>query len=149
MKSGYRYFLAAALGCLLAPHSFAQAGNNNPTGVTGEFNGSITTAGHYDPFTGNAKRIIDDIVVPGSIGAYPLKWSRILNTRGVSSSFGDACGWSHSYAWGLWVRSSNPPPLGGENQYVWPLCGVSYPDGRCLDMWSYASALRRVEVYGH
>ena len=73
MKSYYRYFLAAAIGCLLAPHSFAQAGNNNPTGVTGEFNGSITTAGHYDPFTGNAKRVIDDIVVPGSVGAYPLK----------------------------------------------------------------------------
>src|SRR4029077_5012086 len=35
----------------------------------------------YDPYTGNMKRDIDDIVVPGSIGAYPLKWTRHWNSH--------------------------------------------------------------------
>ncbi|MEN3369149.1 MAG: hypothetical protein V7609_1292, partial [Verrucomicrobiota bacterium] len=69
MKSYFSYFAAAGVGCVLASHSFAQMGNNNPTSVTGEFSGSITTGGHYDPYTGNAKRVIEDIVVPASIGA--------------------------------------------------------------------------------
>ena len=45
----------------------------NPTGPSGEYNGSITTGGSYDPYTGNAKRFVDDLTVTGSIGAYPLK----------------------------------------------------------------------------
>jgi hypothetical protein len=49
--------------------------------VAGAFNGQITTGNSYDPYTGNAKGEIDDIVVPGSIGAYPLKWSRFWNSH--------------------------------------------------------------------
>jgi RHS repeat-associated protein len=100
-------------------------GNDNPTSVTGEFSGSITTGCHYDPYTGNAKRVIEDIVVPGSIGAYPLKWTRILNTRS---------GWTNSYNWDLWFRAPQPPH-GGEEQYEGPVGGVSYPDGRHIDLW--------------
>lgn len=50
---------------LLAPSLFGQAGNDNPGGVTAEYHGNVTTAGDYDPYTGNARREIDDIVVPG------------------------------------------------------------------------------------
>src|SRR5690348_6473755 len=50
----------------------AEMGDDNPTGVAGIYNGQITTAGNYDPYTGNAVRTVDDIVVPGSVGAYPL-----------------------------------------------------------------------------
>jgi hypothetical protein len=89
--------LVTFAGLSLAPHAFAQAGSNNPGGVTAEYHGSITTAGYYDPYTGNAKREIDDIVVPGSIGAYPLKYTRTFNTRG-------SAGWTHNYEWSLWVR---------------------------------------------
>jgi hypothetical protein len=66
-------------------------GSDNPTGVAGIFNGNITTAGNYDPLTGNAMRIVDDLVVPGAVGAYPLKWTRYFNSRHKSST------WSYSY----------------------------------------------------
>src|SRR5712692_2294447 len=61
--------------------AFAESGDDNPTGVAGAFNGQITTGSSYDPYTGNMRRQIDDIVVPGSIGAYPLKWTRYWNSH--------------------------------------------------------------------
>ena len=39
----------------------------------------------YDSYTGNAKRVVDDIVVPGSVGAYPLKWTRYFNSKLTSN----------------------------------------------------------------
>jgi hypothetical protein len=122
----------------LAPHAFAQAGNGNPGGVTAEYHGSITTAGHYDPYTGNAKREIDDIVVPGSVGAYPLKYTRTFNTRG--STHGDNV-WTHNYMWSLWVR---PPgeDLGAEDKgglYDGPFRAVEYPSGGRFDTIVYDS----------
>lgn len=73
-------FAAIALCLLSAPTLLAvEQGDDNPTGVAGVYNGQITTAGNYDPFTGNAHREIDDIVVPGGVGKYPLKWSRYWN----------------------------------------------------------------------
>jgi hypothetical protein len=40
---------------LLGQQAHAQSphGNDNPTGVAGDFGGSITTGGGYDPYTGN------------------------------------------------------------------------------------------------
>jgi hypothetical protein len=82
MKKFILPLASAFLLCFLLPHSSkGQVGNDNPTGVTGDYNGSIATAGSYDPYTGNAKRFITDIAVTGSVGAYPLKWTRVLNTR--------------------------------------------------------------------
>lgn len=127
-----RIFALATLLCLFPPGLSqivaTEVGNDNPTGVTGEYNGSITTAGSYDPYTGNAKRFIDDLVVTGSVGAYPLKWTRALNSRGVSGPFGDGGGWKHSYQWGLNIQPDpnhcvDPPP---------PAATVSYPDGRTM-----------------
>src|SRR6266480_1890221 len=69
----------------------AQTASDNPTGPTGVYNGNITTAGSYDPFTGNQMRVVDDIVVPGSVGAYPLKWTRYYNTNVVDGQ------WTFSY----------------------------------------------------
>ena len=64
MNFFFRYFVFAILVGFFLPHrAEAQAGNNNPTGVAGDYNGSITTAGSYDPLTGNASREIEDIVV--------------------------------------------------------------------------------------
>lgn len=63
----------AALTLLCVGHIFAlEQGDDNPTGVSGVFNGNVG-GGSYDPYTGNAKRTVDDLVVPGCVGSYPLK----------------------------------------------------------------------------
>jgi RHS repeat-associated protein len=119
--------LTIILAALLVGHS-AQAqspnGNDNPTGVAGDYGGSITTGGGYDPYTGNGKRVIDDIVVPGAVGAYPLKWTRFLNTRS---------GWSNSYQYGLSIAP--PYPYHCCDTYEGPYGHVYYPDGRQVDLW--------------
>jgi hypothetical protein len=58
-----RFFSPIALTTLLSllliqPGKTAPPGNDNLLGPTGEYNGSITTGGSYDPYTGNAKRLI-------------------------------------------------------------------------------------------
>jgi RHS repeat-associated protein len=94
-------FLPAAL--------FAQ-GEDNPTGVTGVYNGNIDTGGSYDPLTKNAVREVTDIVVPGSVGAYPLKWTRYFNSRDVR---------------GEWTFSYRDYSTGSK---------MKFPDGREIDM---------------
>jgi RHS repeat-associated protein len=118
--------------------AFAAAGNDNPGGVTAEYNGSVLTAGHYDPYTGNASREIDDVVVAGSVGVYPLKFTRILHTRGAGwlHNFGEGGGWSHSYDWSLWVRPLDENDGHGDGQYNGPLGGIAYPNGGTFDLLS-------------
>ena len=125
MKNLLRWLTLAFLLFLFLPRVFgAGPGGDNPLGPTGEYNGSITTGGSYDPFTGNAKRFINDLAVTGGIGAYPLKWTRVLNTRNPSP-------WSYSYDWTLWVKPYEYyhyyPEL-----YEGPGAQVFYPDGRTL-----------------
>ncbi len=65
-----------------APDQPETGGNyEGPIGVTGIFNGNVATGCSYDPLTHSAHRAIDDIVVPGSIGKYPLKMTRYYNSR--------------------------------------------------------------------
>jgi hypothetical protein len=117
---------AALLLTFVASILRAELGNDNPNGPAGDYNGSVTTAGYYDPYTGNGKRVIDDITVPGSVGAYPLKWTRYLNTRGGSwpNTFGQGAAWSHSYCWGLSIYTNPDPqyegPRGEARLSRWP-----------------------------
>ncbi|HEX9423715.1 MAG TPA: RHS repeat-associated core domain-containing protein [Pyrinomonadaceae bacterium] len=77
-----------------------------PVGVTGIFNGNITTGCSYDPLGHSAHRAIDDIVVPGSIGKYPLKMTRYYNSRQqyyALAAIGLSPGWAHEYSWLLWA----------------------------------------------
>jgi YD repeat-containing protein len=109
----------------------AQVGNDNPTGPAGAFNGNITTAGSYDPMTGNATRSITDLAVAGTVGSYPLAFSRVANSRFQQAGdfgFGQAGGWRHSYAWEIdgSEESSSSPSF---SPTVYP---VSFPDGRVV-----------------
>lgn len=100
---------------------FAQVGNDNPTGIAGELenSGIITTGCHYDAYTGNAQRSVTDIVVAGSVGVYPLAFTRTSNSRyaveaddgGSQADFGSAGNWGHSYQYSLqckWPGSGKP-----------------------------------------
>jgi RHS repeat-associated protein len=97
--------------------------DHNPIGVTGAFEGVITTGGAYNVLNHSATRQIDDIVVPGSIGTYPLKMTRYYNSR---RGFGD--GWSHEYAW-----SSYNGKIAYPNGTVW--------DSSCTGDWGLSGPL--------
>jgi RHS repeat-associated protein len=114
----------------------AQVGGNNPTGVTGSFNGSINTAGSFDPFTANASRVITDISVDGAVGTIPLALTRVYNSRLVLAQlapYGLAGGWQHSYCWFM---------PGTDDSLVSSLptsYQIYFPDGRVENFSSSAS----------
>ncbi|HEV2806741.1 MAG TPA: RHS repeat-associated core domain-containing protein [Chthoniobacterales bacterium] len=116
-----------AFGAILTTQiASAQVGNDNPTGLAGQFNGNITTGCSYDPYTGNAMRAVTDIVVAGSVGAYPLSFSRVSNSRFAGASgFGIAGAWRHSYAWELNASEESLQHNFQPTQYP-----VAFPDGR-------------------
>jgi RHS repeat-associated protein len=66
--------------------------------VAGTFEGVVTTGCGYNVLNHSTSRAIDDIVVPGSIGKYPLKMTRYHVSAGIpDSALGP--GWRHEYAW--------------------------------------------------
>src|SRR5690348_7075455 len=89
----------AFVGVLLVASASSVLADNdhNPVGVTGAFEGVITTGSGYNVLNHNARRQIDDIVVPGSIGKYPLRMTRYYNSRSYTAGVG--AGWSHEYQW--------------------------------------------------
>src|ERR1043165_4847875 len=110
-----RFFWFAILVTLFLATSnlLASSEDSNPTGVSGVFNGNIATAdgsSTYDPLTENYRRgPIDDVVVPGTVGAYPLKFSRTYNSNDLTGigqgsmppgALGNSTGrnWRHSYS---------------------------------------------------
>jgi RHS repeat-associated protein len=103
----------------------AQVGNNNPTGVSGIFNGNITTGCSYDPFTGTTNRTTTEIVLP-AVGEYPLALTRTSNSRAPSATgvFG-AGGWNHNYNWILEDSPSSSTANFPPASYT-----VDFPDGR-------------------
>jgi RHS repeat-associated protein len=101
--SRFRFLpLVALAGFILLVATLPPAfgvGYEGPVGVTGIFNGNITTACSYDPLSHNAKRTVTDIVVPGSVGKYPLKMTRYYNSRLQNGAEGLGIGWTHEYSW--------------------------------------------------
>ena len=111
--------LAISVGIIaasLTPSRLAAQGEDNPTGVTGIYNGNVTSGCSYDPYTENALRVVDDIVVPGCVGAYPLKWTRYNNSRHEGVGYD---GWSFSYAYALDAAALI----------------ATFPDGRVISWW--------------
>jgi RHS repeat-associated protein len=103
----------------------ADVGGDNPTGTSGQFNGNVTTACSYDPYTANATRSITDLVVAGGVGSYPLAFTRTMNSRytvGVPMPFGASGSWNHSFGWSI---DSVTVSSGMPTSY-----SVNYPDGR-------------------
>jgi RHS repeat-associated protein len=119
-----RLILLAFVGAFLlafgAPSAFAD--DHNPIGVTGAFEGVITTACAYNVLNHNARREIDDIVVPGSIGKYPLKMTRYYNSRRIPGYWLMGPGWTHEYSWGFSFANNKTQYPNGSEQ-----------DGTCAD----------------
>jgi hypothetical protein len=110
-----RWLAIPIFAAALLPLSLLAQGEDNPAGVAGIYNGNVLDAGNFDPYTRNARRVVDDIVVPGSVGAYPLKWTRYFNNRNPAGD-GPTTGWTYSY----------------ENYtYTSPTAG--FPDGRLIN----------------
>ena len=102
---------------------------DGPVSVTGIFNGNVTTGCSYDPLTHSAHRVIDDIVVPGSIGKYPLKMTRYYNSRAqyyALSAIGLSPGWAHEYSWLIWTAGHRvvSPHGTAYDDYCGPPVGV-------------------------
>ncbi|MFZ0917204.1 MAG: DUF6531 domain-containing protein, partial [Candidatus Udaeobacter sp.] len=92
-------FLCGFLLAFAAPRICAQyVDDHNPAGVAGTFEGVVTTGCAYNVLSHGTSRAIDDIVVPGSIGKYPLKMTRYYTSRGFPDA-GLGPGWRHEYAW--------------------------------------------------
>ena len=125
MNALYKIVIGFVAIGLSASSAFAQ-GNDNPTGTAGEFNGQVTTGCSYDPYTGNAKRAVTDLVVAGGVGTYPLAFTRTANSRytaGLTSpDMGEAGNWLHSYGWNIDTQ------YGGTTKPTSYF--VNYPDGR-------------------
>jgi RHS repeat-associated protein len=106
----------------------AQVGQNNPTGVYGVYGTIINTGCAVSPYTANATRSITDLVVPGSIGTYPLAFTRFSNSRAGAANgpFGGAGSWRHSYQWTI-----DPTTATSRSSVTVPASyTVNYPDGR-------------------
>src|SRR5436190_6894500 len=126
---------AALVGLFFSRSVSAQMGNDNPTGISGQFNGNVTPAGSYDPYTGNAARSVTDITVAGAVGAYPLAFTRTMTSRYTAGAgtweMGTAGSWRHNYQWSIdaFTFQSNAP----DKWYAMPqVFTVNYPDGRRL-----------------
>ncbi|HZE57539.1 MAG TPA: RHS repeat-associated core domain-containing protein [Chthoniobacterales bacterium] len=124
-----RLAIAVFLSALVSVSARAQMGNDNPTGISGVFNGNVTTAGSYDPYTGNATRSVTDITVAGAVGAYPLAFTRTMNSRFTPAGtweMGTAGSWRHNYQWSI-----EPTYIDSYNTTILPVTyTVDYPDGR-------------------
>jgi Domain of unknown function (DUF6531) len=122
-------FLLVFLFAFAAPRLLA-FDDHNPIGVTGAFEGVITTGCAYNVLSHNATRQIDDIVVAGAIGKYPLKMTRYYNSRSTAVYGIMGAGWLHEYSWS---RSSNNDRVAYPNGHVW--------DSHCTGDWGLGGPL--------
>jgi len=121
------FAFASVVATLLVASAHAQVGNDNPTGPSGEFGDVVTTGCSYSAYPANAFRSITDIMVAGSVGQYPLAFTRTMTSRyiaGVGTEFGAAGSWRHSWQWSI-ASTSRVDGQGRPRTYV-----VNYPDGR-------------------
>ncbi len=129
MKANTIWAIGAVITTLLSVALRAEVGGDNPTGITGQFNGNVSTGCSYDPYTANATRSITDLVIAGGVGEYPLAFTRTMNSRriaGLPNEFGKAGNWRHSYQWSI-----DPAPVTKTGSVGRPTAyNVNYPDGR-------------------
>jgi len=126
MKTRFFTLLFGTILCsIFCGNLSAQTGNDNLTGPAGIFNGNITTAGEYDPYTANCVRRILDISVAGAAGTQPLALVRTYNSRSPNGG-GFSWGWRHNYEWSV----NDAPARSLSSNFNPTSYAVSFPDGR-------------------
>src|ERR1051326_1290157 len=108
------FAFASVVATLLVASAHAQVGNDNPTGPSGEFGDVVTTGCSYSAYPANAFRSITDIMVAGSVGQYPLAFTRTMTSRyiaGVGTEFGAAARRRGRAGAGGW----SPTPIGSSD----------------------------------
>jgi RHS repeat-associated protein len=128
MNNSLRSTFGLAIALILSTRIICA--QTNPTGVSGQFNGDVTTGCNYDPFTGNTRRTITDLTVAGTVGSYPLAFGRTATSRfdttanpPIATYFGTGGCWRHSYQWSI-------DDVVGCGRNCKPSYFVNYPDGR-------------------
>ena len=140
-----RFFLALAFSIFFAVGSgglLAQAPvptpDENPEGDTGALKAQIQTGGSYDIQSGNATRIVNDLHVPGALGAYGLDFTRYWNSLHPEDTNPDAewpldfgeSGWSHSWRWTAIYGEQTPDFEPGIALGTWiTSITIAFPDG--------------------
>lgn len=97
MKTILYYFFLLAFIWLAFPNSiFAQCGNNNENGPDCD---GCEGSNPINPYTGNVRRIVNDLEVWGVVGEIPLTWIRYGNSRGgdYTDNFGEGHHWNASF----------------------------------------------------
>src|SRR5206468_2615031 len=84
------------------PQTSIQSDDHNPIGVSGAFEGLITTGCGYNVLNHSAIRVLEDIPpVAGSVGKYKLRLRRYYVSRSLGFFGGFGPGWRHEYSWSL------------------------------------------------
>ncbi len=127
----------------------------DPWGEGGVHKPQVETGGSYDPYTGNATRVVRDFSVPGAVGSglhFTRYWNStdfnfdVITFYGSSSAVLQplgASGWRHSYYW--WsgyqydvtdydgeTRPPNQPSYSFEKFTL----HVRYPDGKNITAYT-------------
>ena len=110
----------AASPTLRAQNNAPPADQSDPWGNNGARRAHSDPGAGYDPHAGAAKRAVPDLAVAGSVGAFPLAWTRRWNSARTPESVVDlpvsfaAGGWDHSYSWmAIFDQSAYEPPEHG------------------------------------
>jgi hypothetical protein len=141
-----RFLLALAMPFLLAVGienmwavAPAPTPPENPEGNTGALKSQVQTGGSYDAHSGNATRIVNDLHVPGALGAYGLDFTRYWNSvpndddnpyADWPMDFGNS-GWSHSWKWTAWESHELTPHDDGTQtpEIYATVITITFPDG--------------------
>jgi YD repeat-containing protein len=112
--------------------------DENPEGETGVLKPQVTIGGSYDPHSGNATRMVNDLHVPGALGMYGLDftryWNSIPNDEGNEAAhlpvdFADSS-WTHSWRWAAVYNEEIEGDGESGLHRIWTTSiTITYPDG--------------------
>ncbi len=160
VKALTRFALVALAAAFCHPLAAFDVPSDDPTadpwGEGGAHKPQVETAGSYDPYPGNATRVVHDLSVPGAVGS-GLHFTRYWNSTdfgfdtvkfygesgALQAPFG-LSGWRHNYYWWSGYQydytdydGENPAP-NHQPPYTFEkfTLHIRYPDGRNITAYT-------------